>query len=182
MKGSKKAAIIMALIFALALPITAFAGTTNSPIGNSIRQFCGIDTSNLTTAQKTDMMNSWKNVMEAKKDSVKKMVENKTITKAEGDATLKSIDEMIKYRTENGFGTGLGNGNGYGMMNGYGNGNGDGNGMMNGYGNGYGNGNGNGMMNGYGYGNGNGMMNGYGNGNRNNNNDGNGMMNGFNYN
>ena len=152
----------MALIFALALPITAFAGTTNTPVGNSIRQFCGIDTSKLTTAQKTDMMNSWKNVMEAKKEAVNKMVENKTITKAEGDATLKSIDDMIKYRTENGFGTGSGNGNG----------------MMNG--NGFGNGNG--MMNGNGFGNGNGMMNGYNNGNSNGNgySNGSGMMNGYN--
>lgn len=167
MKNSKKAAIIMALIFALALPITAFAGTTDTPIGNSIRQFCGIDTSKLTAAQKTDMMNSWKNVMQAKKDAVKKMVENKTITKAQGDATLKSIDDMIKYRTENGFGTGLGNGNG--MMNG--NGYGNRNGMMNGYGNG--NGNGNGMMNGY--------SNGNNNNSSNENSNGNGMMNGFNF-
>ena len=162
MKGTKKAAIIMALIFALALPITAFAGTTDTPVGNSIRQFCGIDTSKLTTAQKTDMMNSWKNVMKAKKEAVNKMIENKTLTKAEGDATLKSIDDMIKYRAENGFGTGSGNGNG----------------MMNG--NGFGNGNG--MMNGNGFGNGNGMMNGYNNGNSNSNenNNGSGMMNGYN--
>lgn len=118
MKNSKKAAIIMALIFALALPITAFAGTTNTPIGNSIRQFCGIDTSKLSTAQKTDMMDSWKNVMEAKKDAVKKMVANKTMTKAQGDAALKSIDDMVKYRAENGFANGIGNGNG--MMNGNG--------------------------------------------------------------
>lgn len=116
MKTTKKVAIGLALILALALPITAFAGTTDTPVGNSIRLFCGIDTSKLTDTQKTDMLDSFKKVMEAKKDAVEKMVANKTITKAQGDAYIKSIDDMIKYRVDNGFATGTGTG----MMNGNG--------------------------------------------------------------
>lgn len=126
MKNSKKIAITLALIFTMALPITAFAGTTDTAVGNSIRLFCGIDTTKLSDTQKADMLTSWKKMMEVKKDAVNTMVANKTITAAEGAAYIKSIDDLIKYRTENGFTTGYGrmggNGNGNGMMNGKGRG------------------------------------------------------------
>lgn len=114
MKKRKMITMLLVFVFAIALPITAFAGTTDTAVGNSIRLFCGIDTSKLTDQQKTDMLDSYKQMMEAKKDAVKKMVANKTITAAEGDALLKSIDDMVKYRVDNGFNTGTG----YGMMNG----------------------------------------------------------------
>lgn len=127
MKNTKKIAITLALAFTLLLPISAFAGTTDTSTWNPVRIFCGTDTTKLTDAQKTDLLNSWKKMMDAKKDAVNTMVANKTITAAEGAAYIKSIDDMIKYRTENGFTTGTGrmngSGTGSGMMNGKGRGN-----------------------------------------------------------
>lgn len=46
--------------------------------------------------------------MEEKKAAVDKMVTDGAITKEQGDAAKKRIDDMIKYRQENGFNGGCG--------------------------------------------------------------------------
>ena len=110
----KKLFIVIGLIVALAIPMTAFAATSDSPAAQTFRSWCGIDTSKLTDQQKSDLTDSYNEMMNLRKDSIKKMVENGTITKDQGDAAIKQIDDMIKYRQENGFTGGMGMGCGFG--------------------------------------------------------------------
>ena len=66
------------------------------------------DPSALTEEQKADMLNSFIKVMEAKKDAIRKMMENGTIDKEQGESMISGIDEQIKYHQENGFTSGKG--------------------------------------------------------------------------
>ena len=106
----KKLLIVISLIVALAVPLTAFAATSNAPAAQAIRGFCGIDTSKMTTQQKTDLNDQFKKQMDLKKETINKMVSNGTITNEQGVAAIKSIDDMIKYRNDNGFTGGMGMG------------------------------------------------------------------------
>lgn len=99
----KKTLGILVVVLALAFPITTFAATSNAPAARAFRGFCGIDTSKLNTQQKSDMLDSFKNEMAAKKNTISKMVQNGTIAKEQGDAAINRIDEMTKYRQQNGF-------------------------------------------------------------------------------
>lgn len=66
------------------------------------------DPSALSEEQKADMLNSFIKIMEARKDAIRKMAENGTIGKEQGEAIIAKIDEQIKYWQENGFTCGKG--------------------------------------------------------------------------
>ena len=108
----KKLLIVITLVLALAVPLTAFAATSSAPVAQAVRSFCGIDTSKLTTAQKADLTDQFKKQMELKKETINKMVSNGSITKEQGAAYIKNIDDMIKYHNDNGFTGGMGMGRG----------------------------------------------------------------------
>ena len=110
----KKLLLLIGLIVALAVPLTAFAATSDAPAAQALRGFCGIDTSKLTDQQKTDLNDQFKKQMDLRKESINKMVANGTITKEQGDAAIKNIDDMTKYRQENGFTGGMRMGRGFG--------------------------------------------------------------------
>jgi len=110
----KKLLIIAAVILAIAVPFAAFAAS-DAPAAQAFRGACGIDSSKLTDQQKADLLNAFKKMMDVRKDIIKKAVQDGTLTKEQGDAYLKRIDDMIKYREENGFGSGFGGGFGRGM-------------------------------------------------------------------
>lgn len=110
----KKLLIVIGLIVALAVPLTAFAATSDAPAAQTFRSWCGIDFSKLTDQQKTDLNDSFNKMMDLRKESINKMVENGAITKDQGDAAIKNINDMIKYRQENGFVGGMGMGKGFG--------------------------------------------------------------------
>lgn len=113
----KKLFIILSLVLALSVPLTVFAATSDTPVAQTFRGWCGIDFSKLTDQQKTDLNDSFNKMMDLRKESINKMIENGTITKEQGDAAIKNIDAMIKYRQENGFVGGFG---GRGMGRGFG--------------------------------------------------------------
>lgn len=125
----KKLFLVLAVVIALAIPITVFAASSDSPIATNIRSFCGvgINASDLTEQQKADLSESFNKMIELRKETINKMVQNGSITKEQGDLELKRIEFMIKYHNENGYGYRPGM-MGSGMMNGYG-----GNRMMNRY-------------------------------------------------
>lgn len=122
----KKIIITLSLILALALPVVAYGLTSDSQPAQNFRSFCGIgvDASNLTEQQKSDLKESFDKMIELRKEAVKKAVDNGSITKEQGGLALKRIDEMVKYHNENGTGIGPGmmggGGRGYGMMRGNG--------------------------------------------------------------
>lgn len=112
----KKLFIVLSLVLAISVPLTAFAATSDTPVAQTFRSWCGIDFSKLTDQQKTDLDDSFNAMMDLRKESINKMVDNGSITKEQGDAAIKSIDDMIKYRQENGFVGGFG---GHGMGRGF---------------------------------------------------------------
>jgi hypothetical protein len=130
----KKIFFVLAVVIAVSIPVAVFAATSDSKTAANIRGFCGIgiNTSNLTEQQKTDLDDSFNKMIELRKETINKMVQDGLLTKEQGDSELKKLDEMIKYHNENGYsyGSGMmgGCGSGRGMMGSYG-----GNGMMRGY-------------------------------------------------
>jgi Spy/CpxP family protein refolding chaperone len=93
---------LIVVLAVLAVASVAFAATSDAPAAQAIRGFCGFDASELTDQQNADLNDSYQKMMDLRKESINKMVENGTITKEQGDAALKRIDDMVKYRQENG--------------------------------------------------------------------------------
>lgn len=124
----KKIFLILAVVIIIAVPVTAFAATSDSPAAVTIRNFCGIgiNTTNLTDKQKADLNESYNKMIELRKETINKMVLDGLLTREQGDLELKRLDDMVKYHNENGsvYGPGM---MGSQMMNGYGRG------MMRGY-------------------------------------------------
>ena len=104
----KKLLIIVGVVLAIAIPLVAFAATSNAPAAQAIRGFCGIDTSKLTVQQKADITDQFNKMMDLRKESINKMVANGSITKEQGDAAIKQIDDAIKNGQGNGFAGGCG--------------------------------------------------------------------------
>jgi hypothetical protein len=94
MKG-KRTIFILVAILTIALPISVFAATSDTSAGKVIRGFFGIDTTKLTDKQKSDVKDYSKKMADLQKEFINKMVENGSITKAQGDAASKRIDEAI---------------------------------------------------------------------------------------
>ena len=105
----KKLLMVIVLVVAFAIPTTAFAtsATTAAPV-QIYGSWCAIDFSKLTDQQKADLTDSFNQMMDLRKETINKMVADGAITKEQGDASIKYIDDMIKYRTENGFTGGYG--------------------------------------------------------------------------
>lgn len=120
----KKILIVITIAAALAIPVTAFAANSNSPAAVNTRSLCGIgvNASNLTEQQRADLTASINKMFDLKKETINKMIQNGTITKAQGDLALKRLEDMIKYHNTNEYSTGMMRGYGYGsgMMNNYG--------------------------------------------------------------
>ncbi|NLI91773.1 MAG: YckD family protein [Peptococcaceae bacterium] len=116
----KKLFIVIGMVVALLIPTAAFAATSDTPAAQTIRGFCGIDTSNLTDQQKADLNTQFQKMVDLRKETINKMVADGAITKAQGDAAIQRMDDMVKYRQENGFTgrMGRGFGGGFGMRGG----------------------------------------------------------------
>lgn len=108
-----KLIIIVAVIVALVLPVSIFAAASDAPAAKQIRGFFGIDISKLSDKQKADIKSYSQSMAELQKKFINKMVENGTMTKEQGNAAVKRIDESLANGLENGVYPGLG-----GMMKG----------------------------------------------------------------
>ena len=115
----KKLFLVLSLVLAISVPLGVFAATSDTPAAQTFRGWCGIDFSTLTDQQKADLNDSFNKMMDLRKESINKMVENGAITKEQGDAAIKRIDDMIKYRQDNGFVGGFGGFGGRGRGTGF---------------------------------------------------------------
>ncbi|MCX7748003.1 MAG: YckD family protein [Clostridia bacterium] len=104
----KKMFIVLALVTALAVPASVFAATSDTSASKAIRGFFGLDKSKLTDKQKGDVTEYSKKMADLQKEFINKMVANGSMTKEQGEAAIKKIDEMAK----NGEVPGLTNGHG----------------------------------------------------------------------
>ncbi len=101
---SKSKMLIAATVIAvLLLPFSVFAATSNTPVAKNIRGFLGINTSKLTDQQKADIKDYTQKAADLQKEFINKMVSNGALTKEQGDAEIKRIDEMLKNGDVNGF-------------------------------------------------------------------------------
>lgn len=97
----RKLMIILAVIIALAIPFSVFAATSNTPAAKSVRSFFGIDPSKLTDKQKADILDFNKKMADLQKDFINRMVADGVITKQQGDAAIKRIDDMLNNANKN---------------------------------------------------------------------------------
>lgn len=108
----KRFLIALAVFIALAVPFSVFAATSDSTAAKSIRGFFGLDMSKLTDKQKSDVTDYSKRFADLQKEFINKMVANGSLTKEQGDAEIKRIEDMQKNGTVNGFIPGFGPGRG----------------------------------------------------------------------
>ncbi len=91
-----KALITLAVILAIAVPITAAAAASGSLKDNAVRGFMKIIPENLTEKQKANVEEYAKKMAQLQKDFINSMVKSGAISKEQGDAAIKRIDEMLK--------------------------------------------------------------------------------------
>ncbi|MEQ2129917.1 YckD family protein [Caldanaerobacter subterraneus KAk] len=91
--------IALAVILALAIPLTVFAA--NPEAGAKIKSFFGIDTSKLTPQQKQMISDYNKKIADLEKEFVNKLVDAGLITRQQADNIIKNIDERVSKANEN---------------------------------------------------------------------------------
>ncbi|MGE5632066.1 MAG: DUF2680 domain-containing protein [Caulobacteraceae bacterium] len=105
---SKKLLAVLLTIALLVVPSFVFAATSDNPVASNIRGFFGINPDKLTDQQKADISTYAQKMTDLKKEFINKMVANGTMTKEQGDAAIKQIDEMLENGKDTGLMFGLG--------------------------------------------------------------------------
>ncbi|MBS3994691.1 MAG: DUF2680 domain-containing protein [Alkaliphilus sp.] len=122
----KKMLLVLAVAIILIVPVGVYAATSDVSVAESIKGFCGlgVDVSNLTEQQKEDLDESFYKMVEIRKESIDKMIQNGLMTKKQGGLALERLGEMVEYHKENDSGYCIGMmgeyGHGRGMMGGKG--------------------------------------------------------------
>lgn len=104
----RKLTLAIALVAAVTLPASVFAATSGTGVAKSVRGFFGLDTSKLTDAQKADVSTYNQKMADLQKEYINKMVENGSMTKEQGDAAIKKIEENLKNGKVEGITGGFG--------------------------------------------------------------------------
>ena len=97
-----KLLIVLIVFIVLVVPFSVFAATSDTQTAKTVRGFFGIDASKLTDTQKADASEYSKKLADLQKEFVNKMVANGAMTKEQGDAAIKNIDDTLKASQENG--------------------------------------------------------------------------------
>lgn len=87
--------ITASVIAAMLVPFSVFAATSNTPAAKNIRGFLGLDASKLTDTQKADVKTYTQKMADLQKEFINKMVDNGALTKEQGEAETKKIDESL---------------------------------------------------------------------------------------
>jgi polyhydroxyalkanoate synthesis regulator phasin len=106
----KKFIVSLSTLAILAVPFSAFAATSASTTAQSVKDFFGIDASKLTDTQKADMKSYSGKFASLEKEYINQMVSDGSMTKDEGDAALKLIDERVSSGNDYAFIPGFGGG------------------------------------------------------------------------
>ena len=112
--SKKTLAVIAAAILVLGIAGAVWAATTTAPAGSAAR-------TKLSEAQRKEMIGLQKQMLEVRKQIVKKQVEYKLLTSAQGKAAEANLDVMAE-RMDNWDGTWPGPGMGMGFRGGRGRG------------------------------------------------------------
>jgi polyhydroxyalkanoate synthesis regulator phasin len=106
----RKLLIVLIVIVALAVPFSVFAATSDATAAKTVRGFFGFDASKLNDQQKADVKTYTTKMADLQKEFINKMVANGTMTKEQGDAAIKKIDDMLKSGQTDGAFFGMGKG------------------------------------------------------------------------
>lgn len=125
----RKALLIIAIVVLVLTPIAAYALVVNSPARADIRAYYSgsANRQELTQQQQADLQESRQKMIDLRKETINKMVQNGLLTTEQAELALQQLDQMAAYYAENGGAYG------YGMMNGCSDGNYYGRGMMRGF-------------------------------------------------
>jgi len=110
----RKALLIIAIVVLVLVPIAAYALVVNTPVRADVRAYYNgsADRQELTQQQQTDLQESHQKMIDLRKETINKMVQDGLLTAEQAQQELQQLDQMAAYHAENG-------GNyGYGMMNG----------------------------------------------------------------
>ena len=107
----RKALLIIAIVILVLVPVAAFALANYSPVRSDVSY--PAYQQELTQQQEADLQESFQQMIDLRKETTNKMVQDGLLTQEEGQEALAQLDEMAAYHAENGYAFG------YGMM-GYG--------------------------------------------------------------
>ena len=110
----RKALLIIAIVVLALVPIAAYALVVNTPVRADVRAYYNGSSNRqaLTQQQQTDLQESHQKMIDLRKETINKMVQDGLLTAEQAQIELQQLDEMAAYHAEN-----VSN-YGYGMMNG----------------------------------------------------------------
>ncbi len=106
--NKRKLIIILTVMTIIAIPCIVFAAASDDPAAQNIRGFFGLDASKLTEQQKADVTEYSQKMQALRKAFIDKMVANGALTKEQGEAASKRLEEMPKDGLGDGFMFGMG--------------------------------------------------------------------------
>ena len=110
----RKALLIIAIVVLVLVPIAAYALVVNTPVRADVRAYYNgsANRQELTQQQQADLEESHQKMIDLRKETINKMVQDGLLTAEQAQIELQQLDEMAAYHAENGGAYG------YGMMNG----------------------------------------------------------------
>jgi len=106
----RKALLIIAIVILVLTPIAAYAIMAYSPARSNVGYT--YSRQELTQQQEADLQESYQQMIDLRKETINKMVQDGLLTEEQGQQALEQLDEMADYHAENGYAFG------YGMMGG----------------------------------------------------------------
>jgi hypothetical protein len=118
----KKILIVLGVLLVLAVPLAAFAVTSDFRANRVIRYFWKFDPDMLTNEQKNTLSNEWLKVMNLKKEIIKQLEAKGSLTPEQGAVAIDRINDMIEYGYSSEWDDSRYNHGGWGSWGGYGRG------------------------------------------------------------
>jgi len=110
----RKALLIVAIVVLALVPVAAYLLVVNSPARADVRAYYSGSSNRqeLTQQQQADLDESYQKMIDLRKETINKMVQDGLLTAEQAQIELQQLDQMAAYHAENG------DNYGYGMMNG----------------------------------------------------------------
>ncbi|MGI1690629.1 DUF2680 domain-containing protein [Thermoanaerobacter uzonensis] len=87
--------IVLAVVLALAIPLTVFAANTNFPVTERVKSFLGIDTSKLTPEQKQIITDYNKKIANIEKEFINKLLSEGLITQQQAENIIATVENKV---------------------------------------------------------------------------------------
>lgn len=110
----RKTLLIIAIVVLALVPFAAFALIATTPARTAVRSVDEVPAvrQELTEQQQADLEESFQEMIELRKETINKMVQNGLMTEEEGKLAIERLDQLTERIAENGYA------NSYGLMRG----------------------------------------------------------------